>query len=147
MNADASAEIIVAFDFGERRIGVATGNRLIGTASPLGVVACHDGEPQWTEIDRIISEWAPQTLVAGKPPVGNEALLRKIANFVQALEIRYKLPVHLVDESQSSRAATAALTEERREGIRKKRVRRGDIDQLAACIIAQRWLAECKSDD
>lgn len=147
MNAAASADIIVAFDFGERRIGVATGNRLTGTASPLGVVACQHGEPQWTEIDRIIDEWAPQTLVIGKPPVGNESLLKKIAKFVQALEIRYKLSVHLIDESQSSQAAAAALTKERREGIRKKRVRRGDIDQLAACIIAQRWLAECKSND
>jgi RNase H-fold protein (predicted Holliday junction resolvase) len=69
-------------------------------------------------------------------------LLEKIANFVQALEIRYKLPVYLVDESQTSQAAQAALTRERREGTRKKRVKRGDIDQLAACIIAQRWLAE-----
>lgn len=147
MSAEPGSGVIVAFDFGERRIGVATGNQLTGTASPAGVVACQDGEPQWSEIDRIVSEWSPTTLVAGKPPVGNEQLLEKIANFVHALEIRYKLPVYVVDESQTSQAAEAALTQKRRDGTRRKRVKRGDIDQLAACIIAQRWLAEVYSHD
>lgn len=147
MNAGADTDVIVAFDFGERRIGVATGNRLTGTASPVGVIACHDGAPKWNEVDRVFSEWAPAAFVTGKPPVGNERLLEKLANFVQALEIRYKLPVYFVDESQTSKAAEASLAKARREGIRKKRVKRGDIDQLAACIIAQRWLAKVYPND
>ncbi len=138
----ADSGVIIAFDFGERRIGVATGNSTTGTATPAGVVACHDGEPQWPDIDRLVAEWTPTTLVTGKPPGGNERLLKRIANFVHELEIRYKLPVCLVDESQTSRAAEAALIEERRGGTRTKRLKRGDIDQIAACIIAQRWLAD-----
>jgi putative Holliday junction resolvase len=139
--------IIIAFDYGERRIGVATGNGLTATASPVGIVECRDGEPRWQEIDQIVAEWAPAAFVTGVPPQGSEHLHERISNFVQALENRYKLPVYLVDESLTSQAAEAALTKERREGTRKKRVKRGDIDQLAACIIAQRWLADLNPDD
>ena len=147
MSDKSGSSLIIAFDFGERRIGVAIGNHLTGTASPAGVVACDAGEPHWREIDRIIAEWSPAALVTGQPPGGNEQLLENIANFVHTLENRYKLPVYRVDESSTSRAAQAALTRERREGIRTKRVKRGDVDQLAACLIAQRWLTEVVSDD
>ena len=147
MSAGTGPDVIVAFDFGERRIGVATGNRHTATASPLGIVTCRDGEPDWGAIDRIFSQWAPEAFVTGKPPTGNAQLLEKIANFVQALENRYKLPVYLVDEAHTSAAAEAVLADERREGIRKKRVRRGDVDPIAASMIAQRWLAEAYSND
>ncbi len=140
MSAESATGLIVAFDFGERRIGVAIGNDLTGTASPAGVVPCNDGEPQWPDVDRIIAEWSPAALVTGRPPGGNEQLLENIANFVHALEKRYKLPVYLVDESSTSKAAQAALAQKRRDGIRTRRVKRGDVDQLAACLIAQRWL-------
>jgi putative Holliday junction resolvase len=147
VSTETGSDLILAFDFGERRIGVATGNRLTGTASPAGLVACHDGEPQWSEIDRIFSQWAPGAFVTGRPPTGNDRLMEGITNFVHALELRYKLPVYLVDESLTSQAAEAALIRERRDGIRKKRVKRGDVDQIAACIIAQKWLAEIYRND
>lgn len=147
MSAENQADIIVAFDFGERRIGVATANRLSGTASPIGTSRCRDGAPNWDEIDRIVSEWAPGACVIGRPPGGSERLLARLTNFVQAVRNRYKLPVYLVDESLTSKAAEAALARQRRDGSRRKRVRRGDIDPLAACLIAQSWLDEEKPHD
>lgn len=147
MNAEARPDVIVAFDYGERRIGVATGNRHSATASPLGVVRCRAGEADWSEIERIFEEWAPGAFIVGQPPSGNPQLLENLANFVQALEKRYKLPVYLVDESHTSQAAEAVLAEERRAGTRKKRVRRGDVDPVAASMIAQRWLAKAYLND
>lgn len=147
MSTDVEPEVIVAFDYGERRIGVATGNCHTATATPIGVLACRNGFPQWNEMDQLLTTWAPDALIVGSPPGGNVPLLEKIANFVQALKNRYKLPVHLVDEADTSQAAEAALVKERHEGTRKKRIKRGDIDELAATIIAQRWLAGDYPDD
>jgi putative Holliday junction resolvase len=146
VTARTAADIVLAFDFGERRIGVATGNRLTGTASPVALVRCQDGEPDWREIDALVAEWAPQAFVVGKPPDGNPHLQESIANFVQALENRYKLRAWCVDESLTSRSAAAELATQRREGTRKRRVQRGDVDKLAACLIAQRWLAGPEPD-
>lgn len=142
----ADSRIVIAFDYGERRIGVACGNRYTATATPIGVVECRDGAPLWRDIDRLVDEWAPDAFVAGQPPTGSQSLRENITLFVQALENRYKLPVYLVDESLTSRAAEAALVAERRDGTRKKRVRRGDIDQVAAVLIARRWLAGAAPD-
>ena len=146
MSAEPAIERILAFDFGERRIGLASGNRLSATASPLGVIACRDGDPDWNEIDRQVADWAPDALIVGQPPRGNERLLQRIENFVQSLGNRYKLRVYLVDESMSSRTAQSLLAARRRDGTRSKRVKRGDIDKLAACLIAQRWLDGPEAD-
>ena len=146
MSSTSANGLVIAFDFGERRIGVATGNRHTATATALGVVACRDGEPAWDAIDRSIADWGPDALLVGRPPSGTPQLLEKIANFVHALEIRYKLPVHLVDESLSSRAARAALAHGRRTGEKNTRVKRGDVDKLAACLIAQTWLTRSDPD-
>jgi len=146
VNSGSAARLVLAFDFGERRIGVASGNRLTGTATPLGVVPCRDGQPDWHGIDRFVAEWAPQALVVGKPAHGNERLQKNIANFVQELEIRYKLRAWLVDESLSSHSAAAELRTKRHDGTRTRRVQRGDVDKLAACLIAQTWLADADPD-
>lgn len=144
MSSKSVATLVLAFDYGERRIGVATGNRLTGTATPLGVVLCRDGEPSWADLDHFVAQWAPDRLVVGRPPHGNDELQKKISNFVHALENRYKLRACLVDESLSSRSAASELTARRRDGSRRKRVQRGDVDKLAACLIAQTWLAEAE---
>jgi len=146
VSAGTDSGLVIAFDYGERRIGVATGNRLTATATGLGVIACRDGVPHWEAVDRSVAEWAPAALIVGKPPTGNERLQRRIGNFVQALKNRYKLPVHLVDESLSSRAAEAELADRRRSGEKNTRVKRGDVDKLAACLIAQKWLADTDPD-
>jgi putative Holliday junction resolvase len=132
--------IVVAFDFGFRRIGIATANQETRTASPLTTLRAGD-EPPWTDIDRIVDDWRPAQLVVGVPEGdGAEAVARRARAFAAALAKRYDLPVATVDETLTSVAASADLAEKRRSGYLRRRTGKGSIDRLAACLIAEQWL-------
>jgi putative holliday junction resolvase len=134
--------ILVAFDFGLRRIGIATANREIRTASPLTTLRS-DGGPPWTDIGRIIEDWQPAQLVVGVPSGdGTETIARKARAFAAALAERYGLPVATIDETLTSVAAQSELAEKRRSGYLRRRVGKGSIDRLAACLIAEQWMSE-----
>ena len=134
--------ILVAFDFGLRRIGVATGNRQTRTASPLTTVRV-DREPAWQELDRIIDDWRPAQLVVGVPEGdGAAAIARHARAFAATLAERYGLPVATVDETLSSAAAESELAENRRSGYLRRRVGKGGVDRVAACLIAEQWMNE-----
>lgn len=132
------SEVILAFDFGLARIGVATANRLTRTATPLVTLRAIAGDPSWAEVDRIVEEWRPAALIVGMPAPAENPLRAQIADFVQTLRVRYKLPLHTVDETLTSAAAEADLRERRRRGGRK--TRKSDIDMRAACLIAEQWI-------
>jgi putative Holliday junction resolvase len=140
------AAVLIAFDFGERRIGVATGNLLTRTASPLTTVNVGMQLP-WQEIDRIIAEWRPQRLIVGQP--GSEGPLAvRVARFVDALEQRYGLDVATVDETLTSHAARARLRDARRTGFLRRRLDdKTELDRHAACLIAEQWLSEHEEPD
>jgi putative Holliday junction resolvase len=141
-----SVSIVLAFDFGMRRIGVAVGNGLTQKATPLRLIA-HKGTVPWQAIDALVAEWAPEALVVGHPGIEEGAGIGPIIDkFVQDLGVRYKLAVATVDESLSSVAARAALAEDRRAGRRPKRVEKGDVDRLAACLIAEQWMRESQTN-
>lgn len=132
----------IGFDFGLRRIGVAVGSAATGAARPLDTVANHDSGPDWTHIDRIVTDWSPGTLVVGVPYNADGSaygLTDTAGEFADALAARYGLPVHRVDERYSSLAANDALVERRRRGDH-RRVRHGDIDAAAAAVILSDWL-------
>ena len=134
--------ILVAFDFGLRRIGVATANRETRTASPLTTVRV-DREPPWRELDRIIDDWRPAQLIVGVPEGdGAASIARRARAFAAALGERYGLPVATVDETLSSAAAESELAEKRRSGYLRRRVGKGSVDRLAACLIAEQWMNE-----
>lgn len=134
--------ILVAFDFGFRRIGVATGNRETRTASPLTTVRV-DREPPWRELDRIIDDWRPAQLVVGVPEgEGTEIVARRARAFAADLARRYELPVATVDETLTSAAAESELAEKRRSGYLRRRVGKGGVDRVAACLIAEQWMRE-----
>jgi putative Holliday junction resolvase len=134
--------ILVAFDFGLRRIGVATANRQTRTASPLTTVRA-DREPPWRELDRIIDDWRPAQLVVGVPEGdGAASIARRARAFAAALGERYGLPVATVDETLSSAAAESELAEKRRSGYLRRRVGKGGVDRVAACLIAEQWMNE-----
>ena len=140
LTAAADRNILLAFDFGHRRIGVATGNLLTGTATPLGTVESAGGPP-WNHLDRSIEEWRPGRLVVGVPGGAGAADVAAAAHeFADALKRRYGLPVVTTDEQLSSRAAQSLLREARATGRMKRRVNKGDVDSHAACIIAQQWM-------
>ena len=139
---DRDRHILVAFDFGLRRIGVATANRETRTASPLTTVRV-DREPPWRELDRIIDDWRPAQLIVGVPEGdGAASIARQARAFAAALGERYGLPVATVDETLSSAAAESDLAEKRRSGYLRRRVGKGSVDRLAACLIAEQWMNE-----
>ena len=130
----------LGFDYGEKRIGVAVGQSLTGSASPLGVVAVRGGEPDWEALGRLVQEWRPAALVVGLPynmDLSEQEMTHKARHFSQRLIERFPLPVHTVDERLSSREAEAALKERRQAG--RRRITREDIDGAAACVILQSW--------
>ena len=141
---DNRAQLILSFDYGHRRIGVASGDTISGRATPLTTIPCHDSGPDWPGIDALLRGYAPRQLVVGTPynVNGSPGTLAGAADrFAAALRQRYRLPVARVDERWSSVEAGAELKQRRQAGTRRRRVQREDIDSLAAAIILERWLA------
>jgi putative holliday junction resolvase len=137
-----AARTVLSFDYGLRRIGVAVGNTLTGTADALTTVAASDGMPDWTAVDRLVADWRPAALVAGVPynEGGDGRLAAAALRFAGELGERYGIEVHRVDERLTSREAEDALRELRRSGAKAKRVRRGDVDREAARLLLLQWL-------
>lgn len=136
-------ELILAFDYGTRRVGVAAGDTLTRTARPLAVLEVRGAFP-WTDIDRLVADYTPTQLVVGLPynmDGTDTGMTAPARDFSQALEARLHLPVHLVDERLSSRDAQAELREARASGLQRKRVTHADVDRVAAKVILDRWFA------
>ena len=134
---------ILAFDFGLRRIGIATGDTLTGTAAPRPAAAARAGEPDWEAIGREMRAFNPGRAVVGAPYNADGtagALLPHARRFASEIKRRFALPVSLVDERFSSLEATEALKTRRARGER-GRLRRTDIDSAAAAVILERWLS------
>jgi putative Holliday junction resolvase len=148
----SAPETVLAFDFGLKRIGIASGDSLTHSASPRPAAVSGTGGPDWTAIAREVRALAPARLIVGAPynADGTEGAISAQARaFAAELERRFALPVHLVDERYSSLEATAALSERRARGERRRRVQRADIDSAAAAVILGRWFAGegAKTDD
>ena len=137
-----AARTVLSFDYGLRRIGVAVGNTLTGTADALATVAASDGAPDWTAVDRLVAEWRPTVIVAGVPynEGGDGRLAAAALRFAGELGERYGIEVHRVDERLTSREAEDDLRERRRSGAKARRVRRVDVDREAARLLLLQWL-------
>lgn len=142
-------ETFLAFDFGERRIGVAVGQSVTGTASPLATVRVGGGEPDWASIDGIVAAWRPDALVVGEPlhlDGRPQPMTRRARRFGHALRRRFGLPVHPADERLTTVEARAELAERgafRGSGGGR---RRHELDHpIAARIILESWLGERRS--
>lgn len=131
----------LGFDFGEKRIGLALGDDLTGSARPLPALA----PGNWAELDRVLANWQPAALIVGLPldEDGREQRITAAARrFAAQLGQRSRLPVHLVDERYSSREADSHLREARASGRMPRRVRKTDRDAHAARVVLEQWLAE-----
>ena len=140
-----AGQLALGLDFGERRIGVAAGDTLTRAAQPLGAISAKDGEPDWPALERHVRDWQPRLLVLGVPynMDGSQGRLTTRAQaFGRALAARFGLEVVTVDERLSSHEAALRLKDERRQGLRRRRVRREDIDAVAACVLLEQWLRE-----
>lgn len=143
----ARPELILAFDYGTRRIGVATGDTLTRTARTLTTLECRPGVP-WPAIDELVGAYQPAQFVVGIPRNmdGTPTLLTEASRgFATEINTRYHKPVALVDERLSSREAEAQLRTARASGLKRRRANHADVDMVAARILLERWL-EGESD-
>ncbi len=122
---------IIGFDFGMKRIGVAVGQHITKTASPLKIIKAVDGVPNWQEIETIISDWHASELVVGIPlnMDGSEQQLTRCANrFANKLADKFNLAVHRIDERLTTVEAKKLATKNEA------------VDALAAKLIVESWL-------
>jgi putative Holliday junction resolvase len=143
--APAVPRVVLAFDFGRRRIGVACGDTVSRHAAPLNAVSAAAGGPRWEAIEALLREWQPALAVVGLPynvDGSDSAMTEAAREFAAELERRFRLQVVLVDERYSSREAEARLKSARASGLRRRRVQKADIDAAAACVILDRWFTE-----
>ncbi len=140
----ATPLVVLGFDFGLRRIGVAVGNTLTGTAQPRPAIHRTGPalEPVLTAISRELQTLQPARLIVGTPynvDGSAHALAEVAAEFAAQLQQRFGLPVHRVDERYSSLEAESGLRAARAAG-RAGRTRQGEVDSAAAAVIVERWL-------
>ena len=129
---------VLAFDFGEKRIGVATGETLLASAHPLTVIHAESNDDRLAAIGRLIDEWRPVQLVVGLPTHADSTphdMTRLATKFAERLQRRFKLPVALADERLTSLDAEARL----RETGRNSRSAKPLLDAVAAQLILQTW--------
>ena len=127
--AAVTAQTFLSFDFSAKRVGVATGNSLTGTANPLTTLQS-DGDARFAAIGRLIDEWQPAALVVGVPLHPDGAAhdnTRRAQRFARQLAGRFSLPVHEVDERYTTAEARA-------QGA-------ADADAAAAALILEQFLA------
>jgi putative Holliday junction resolvase len=131
--------VVLAFDFGTRRIGVAVGEMMLGSARPLTTIAAEANAARFQAIAALINEWRPARLVVGLPLAldGSEhEMTARCRRFARQLEARYRLPVELVDERLTSVDAEAQL---KQRGL-DWRARKAGVDAEAAAGILQDYL-------
>lgn len=120
--------IVLAFDFGTTRIGVAVGNRLTRTARALRTVR-HAGDGA-AAVDPLVREWAPSALVVGLPLDADgrtQPMARRAERFARSLVRRHGIRTLLVDERHTSAVARSQVPKEQ-------------VDAKAAELILQDWL-------
>jgi len=136
----SSIKQLIAFDFGLRQIGVATGNTISSVASELTTLNAREGKPNWDEVEKLLREWKPDLCLVGLPlnMDGTESELSDRARkFARKIEGRFNLTTEMVDERLSSFEA---------KGLAKEKGHKGDykaapIDALAAKILVEQWLS------
>lgn len=132
---------MLAFDYGERRIGVAVGEMQLGIAHPLETIDAAASEPRFARISALIEEWRPVLLVVGLPLAldGTEHRLSDLARkFSQRLHGRFGLEVRLVDERLSSVEAQRAARDSGLDGREAKK----HLDSLAAKLILETFFED-----
>ena len=128
---------LLGFDFGPRKIGIAVGQTVTSSASPLTTLRGKNERPDWDGISRLIVEWCPEALVVGIPyqmDDSEEKWAPQVHRFARQLEGRYHLPVYRVDERLTSMEA--------RRQMGRKATSPEAVDAMAASLILETWLSE-----
>lgn len=132
---------VMGFDFGERVIGVAMGQTLTCTASPIARLPARDGIPDWNHIQRLIQEWQPDAFVVGIPlnMDGTEThIAPRARKFGNRLQGRFGKPWFAADERLSTREAWSTLEQHGRKALKGGQ----RVDDVAATLLLESWLRE-----
>jgi putative Holliday junction resolvase len=132
---------IMGFDFGEKRIGVATGNLSIGLAAPLTTIHAASNVDRLAAIAKLFTEWQPAQFVVGQPRHADDQpheIAHLAKKFGNRLQENFKRPVVYIDETLSSTEAARLLVERGISG----REQKDKLDAFAAAVILQSWMNE-----
>lgn len=143
-SATTSSTLVLAFDFGTRRIGVAVGEPLLGNARPLSTIDAADNDARFAAIAELIAEWQPQQLVVGLAldmDGGEHEMTQRCRRFAHQLEGRFRLAVTLIDERLSSVEAEARLAAQGKDWQQRKQT----VDAEAAATILQDYFDATKN--
>ncbi len=135
--------IVLGFDWGMKRIGVAVGNILLEDAKPLKTLPARSGLPDWTSIKKITQEWRPKAFIVGVPSqINGKALYTTelAENFCAELKKHFDLPVYPVDERLTTVEARQQLFDV--GGYRK--IQSTEVDSFAAKLMVEQWFFEKK---
>jgi len=130
---------VLGFDYGAKRIGIATGQTITGSATPVTTLTAVNNSPDWDSIQKLIEQWKPDALIVGIPYYldGKESEMTKtVQGFSEQLEKRFGKSVYQVNETLSSYEAEQALKKNMKIGKHNKQ----EIDKMAAAVIVQSWL-------
>jgi len=136
-----STDLVIGFDFGTKRIGVAVGQFLTKTASPERIIAAQDGIPEWKQIEELRQQWKPTALVVGLPlnmDGTEQELTLRARKFANRLYGRLALPVHLTDERLTTREARDRINTFSASNAYKPQF----VDSAAAALILESWFSE-----
>ena len=123
---------IIAFDYGEKKIGVAVGQTSTNTSSPLKVIFNNHGKVNWDEINSLLHEWNPDLIIVGKPLNMDDTeseVMKKVDKFYNNLMKIYKARYEYVDERLTTFEAKEILKDNKAELV----------DANAAKILIDNW--------
>ena len=129
---------ILAFDYGLARIGVAVGQNITQTATPLDTLKAQDGVPNWNQVEALIKEWKPSLLIIGEPfnmDSSDQEITKRARKFANRLHGRFGLPFEMLDE----RLTSASAREEIYAMGGFKKLKKTQIDSVAAALILESW--------
>lgn len=129
---------VLGFDFGTTRIGLAIGQSLTASASPIDPVRARDGIPDWDQLDAVIAEWQPDALVVGIPlnmDGSISEMARRARKFANRIQDRYQRPCYLCDE----RLTTAEAKRIHLDAGGGTNFRLESVDGIAARLILEDW--------
>lgn len=129
---------VISFDFGTKSIGCAIGQSITGTAQALPAFKAQNGMPDWTAIEKCLTEWQPDLVVVGLPlnmDGTEQELTLRAKKFAQRLHGRFGIKVEFQDERLTTAAARTEIFE--RGGFRA--LKKGKVDGISACLILESW--------
>ena len=132
---------LLAFDFGTRRIGVASGQEMLGTGQPLAMLPARDGIPDWQQIEALLAEWQPDIVLVGLPLNMDDTendMCARARKFGKCLHGRYHVTVEMVDERLTSYEAKGEVM----AGGGSRDFGRHGVDDRAAVLILETWCRE-----